>query len=85
MLFGTPPTVSDRFENLIGLLLTIIALSFSMAESVPKVPYHTFLDKFMYQSVYVLIIMGGKRCTYDFCRLELMGESKAETSDFVCG
>ena len=40
----------------------------------------------MYQSVYVLIIMGVETFVLTILvELELMGESKAETWDFVCG
>ena len=40
----------------------------------------------MYQSVYVLIIMGAETFVLTILvELELMGESKAETWDFVCG
>ena len=86
MLFGTPPTVTDRFENLIGLLLTIIALSFSMSENVPKVPYHTLLDKFMNHSVYVLIVMGLETFLLTISmESEWITDSDAEKIDLTCG
>lgn len=58
MLFGTEPTVGDRFENLIGLLLTIMALKFTMSDNIPHVPYDTLLDTFMNRSIYVLLVIG---------------------------
>eukprot|EP00939_MAST-03C_sp_MAST-3C-sp1_P003694 g3694.t1 len=61
MLFSTDPLVTDRFENLVALVLTCTALKFTLAEHVPAEGGTTMLDKMIVFCI-VLITLCGLEC-----------------------
>ena len=61
---------SDRIQITLTLMLTAVAFKFAVVESIPRVPYHTFLDKF------VLMVMVEFSVTTIVCTLPYLAESR---------
>ena len=60
--------VSDRIQITLTLMLTAVTFKFALSDSLPRVPYHTFIDKF------VLMVMVEFSVTTVVCALPRVSE-----------
>ncbi|CAD7967852.1 unnamed protein product [Amoebophrya sp. A120] len=78
MIYATPVSdVSGRLQLLFGMFLTGFAIQWTILDRLPRVPYLTVLDKFIFMVVVILLTVGlGSCCAFLVWRSEEEGDGE---------
>lgn len=70
----------DRMALVVTLLLTVVAIKFSLADSLPRLPYLTFLDRWLL-SLFLMLIAIAAECSLVYA---LQARPWVRRLDYAC-
>merc|ERR1712113_758644 len=67
----------------VTLLLTVVTVRFTVSDRLPRLPYLTFLDRWLLLLFLVLVVIGIE-CSIVFLLRDVAGGALSRRIDFIC-